>query len=325
MPTPKSFELAHPIYLDTPMLISFLAALDDGVYYTSEVAEKVGKSRKSDGEASAGIKIPSLASLLGLSLSVSGKYSRQSADDQNVESKFVREHTSASLFNRLRSRLHADNLVTFVGPEDPLSKVQPGTLIETRGTIETDPMRTIVDFLKSIWPFVETEQEKAPQLPSVKRSQRRNMSPEQIAQLEELEAKQNAASAAAEEQRQTMKLVEMMEKDMDSSPILDLVLTNETISGLIAAKREFFGGEVAASMLGGNFSLLGKVTAVDPRNDAHTSVIRRGAMSTVVNTGIVPMLEAMRENFQQNGIQLAVPEPYIKGPYVQVIPLAIFV
>jgi hypothetical protein len=47
-----SAELMHPIYLDTPMLISFLATIDDGVYFTSEVAEKVADTRKSGGEGS---------------------------------------------------------------------------------------------------------------------------------------------------------------------------------------------------------------------------------------------------------------------------------
>ncbi|MEU0462488.1 hypothetical protein ABZ215_00630 [Amycolatopsis sp. NPDC006131] len=325
MPDQDSFELAHPIYLDTPMLVSFLAALDDGVYYSSEVAEKLGKTRKSDGEISGAAKLPSLASLLGLNLSASGKYSRQGAEDQNVESKFVREHTSASLFNRLRSRLHSDGLVQIISPDVDIAEVRPGALIEVTGTIETDPMRTIIDFFQSLWPFIEGEHEKTQVLPAVKRTQRRNMSPERRAELEALEVQQALAKEAFEEQQQTMKLVDMMKSDLESSPIVDLVLRNERVSGLITASREFFGTEVAAALLGGTFSLVGKVAAVNPRQDAETPVIRRGAMSTVINTGVVPMLELMRQNFEDHNIQLSVPDPFIKGPCLQVIPLAIFV
>src|SRR5689334_9749319 len=91
--------LAHPVYLDVPMMVSFLATLDDGVTYTSEVAEKLTSSKQGEGEGAVKIGIPSLAQWLGLNLGADGKYRKRSASDETVESRLVREHTSASLFN----------------------------------------------------------------------------------------------------------------------------------------------------------------------------------------------------------------------------------
>lgn len=110
-------ELTHPIYLDTPMMISFLATVDDGVSFSSEVAETVADTRKAAGEGSGEAKLPGLASLLGLSLSASGKYARESAEDQTTESKFVRQHTAASLFNRLRVRLKQEGILSLSHPQ----------------------------------------------------------------------------------------------------------------------------------------------------------------------------------------------------------------
>jgi hypothetical protein len=99
--------LAHPVYLDVPMMVSFLATLDDGVAYTSEVAERLASTKEGEGEGTAKAGIPSLAQWLGLSLSAEGRYRRRSLNDESVEARLVREHTSASLFNILRQRLEA--------------------------------------------------------------------------------------------------------------------------------------------------------------------------------------------------------------------------
>lgn len=298
------------------MLVSFLAALDDGVSYTSEVAEKHAESRKSGGEGTAAVKIPSLASLLGLNLSANGRYSRDRANDQSTESKFVREHTSASLFNRLRTRLHADGLVTPVNDPTSVSSIKTGTIVEMAGQFSTDPMRAIVDFARKILPFIEGSQDPTPS--PANRSQRRSMSQEQLASLE-------AAEQGAAEWQEFMRMIELVENDLDSSPLLDLVVKCEHISGIVTANREFFGSEVSAALVGGRFSLLGKVTAIDIREDAHTPVIRRGALGTIVSSGIVPMITNLRDQFSEQGIETELPDAHIDGPYLQVIPLAIFV
>jgi hypothetical protein len=315
------FELAHPIYLDTPMLVSFLAALDDGVSYTSEVAERQAEGRKSGGEGSANVKLPSLASLLGLSLSASGKYARDKTSDQSTESKFVREHTSASLFNRLRSRLHSDGLVVTVNDGSSLASMKAGSLIETAGRFSPDPMRTIVDFTKNIWPYIEGNRQNSAAR-SRNRSQRRNLPPHE---REVIAAAERTAAEEEEAQAQTMRMVQIVENELGASPVVDLVLHQKSFSGIVTANREYFGSEVAASLVGGQFSLIGKVTAVDSSEDARTPIIRRGALGTVLSTAVVPLLQSMRDAWAEGGADVEIPDAYINGPYIQVIPLAIFV
>lgn len=320
------FELAHPIYLDTPMLVSFLAALEDGVAFTSEVAEKQAQTKKSGGEGSVGVKLPSLASLLGLSLAANGKYSRDSGSDQSTESKFVREHTSASLFNRLRSRLHADGLVKKIGEDDPVDALGSGDIVELSGQFEVTPMRILVDFLKSVYPFAAEESAKVIAATSeVKRNQRRNMTPEQLAELEVREAAQQALLEQAKENEATMRMVKIIESDLDSSPVVDLIFRQSRVAGLATASREYFSSEVAAALVGGRFTMLGKVTAVDLRDDAKTSVVRRGGLGPFAKSLVVPLVDQMRENWEATGIEIELPNVHIDGNFIQVIPLAIFV
>ena len=107
--------------------------------------------------------------------------------------------------------------------------------------------------------------------------------------------------------------------------MVDLVFRSPGISGLITANREYLSDDVTAALIGGQFRVLGKVTAVDTSADAETLVVRRGAMGAIAEASVLPMLEQMQENSRESGLNLDLPEGKITGPYVQVIPLAIFV
>jgi hypothetical protein len=63
--TSEAKRLLYPTYLDVPMLIDFVASLDDGVSFSSEVAEKIDRSRKGAGEANASARTPQYCEFAG--------------------------------------------------------------------------------------------------------------------------------------------------------------------------------------------------------------------------------------------------------------------
>jgi hypothetical protein len=146
--------LAHPVYLDTEMLISFLASLEDGVSYSSEVAERYTAAKDREGEGTGRVSLPSIATLLGLTLSAEGRYKRRSSAEEGVESKFVREHTAASLFNRLRLRLaEMPDALIRVQSSDAFSDLTTGRLVEIQGEIIGNPLKQILDLLAALGPY----------------------------------------------------------------------------------------------------------------------------------------------------------------------------
>lgn len=316
-------QLAHPIYLDTPMLISFLAAVDDGVAFSSEVAETVGDSRKSTGETSGEAKIPGLAALLGLSLSATGRYGRENSADQTTESKFVRQHTAASLFNRLRFRLTQSGAIKTIDAEydpDALS-LEPGDLVTISGKVEVSPLQVLVKTFQALLPFFTQSNGDLPALPN--RDRQRSMTPQQAAEFEQLKEQREAAIQQREQMKETESIVSLVQNDIDASPVVDLVLRSEAMSVLITANRENFSDDVSAALLGGTFRLIGKVTAVNNSVDAETDVIRRGAMGAIARGAVLPLLQLADSS--GSGLALDVPEPTIRGRHLQVIPLAIYV
>src|SRR6266540_3157336 len=56
----KQLDLVHPVYLDVPMLVSFLAALEGGISFENEVTEQLLAGRESGGEASGKMGLPSI-------------------------------------------------------------------------------------------------------------------------------------------------------------------------------------------------------------------------------------------------------------------------
>lgn len=322
----KKVQVMHPVYLDTPMLVSFLATLDDGVFFESEIAERVGATGKSGSQVDGSAKLPSLATLLGLSLSASGRYSRDRTQEQSTESKFVRQHTSASLFNRLRVRLHEDGLLQTVDGATSLENVAPGSIVEISGNISESPVKGLIELMNSIWPFMEEDNSGSGKMrTSPNRSERRQLTSEQQAQLEAARLVQQAAELKREEMQQTRRLVDLVERDLAQSPVVDLLLVGDGVSALVTASREYLSDEVTASLVGGMFFLLGKVTSIDTAEDAETIVIRRGAMGAIAEATILPMLENMGEVARGAGLTVDFPSGKIIGPYMQIIPLAIFV
>src|ERR1700680_4428832 len=90
-------ELVYPVYLDVPMLISFLAALEGGVSLEDQSTSRLSRSSGSEREGKIRAGLPSILSLL--SLDMSGRLSAKSEDQTGEETVAVRRHTEASLFN----------------------------------------------------------------------------------------------------------------------------------------------------------------------------------------------------------------------------------
>ena len=122
--------MVHPVYLNASMMLDFLADFDDGVSFTSDVAQRVEMVRKGGGEVggTAGV-----ADLVGLSLSSTGKLTRERSQNETTENKLVREHTVASLFNRLRNKLDETGDVVKMTRESLVDGLEVGTLVEVTG------------------------------------------------------------------------------------------------------------------------------------------------------------------------------------------------
>jgi hypothetical protein len=142
--SPAAPGLFHPVYLDVPMMISFLAALRDGVAFEDTMTRRDSQSTSRERDASARVRLPSLGSLLGFD--ASGRMASSHQGETSEEVMAVRRHTEASLFNALYAALTEDGVLRDVSEPADLAHIAPGNVIELSGDFIGNPLESVVAF-----------------------------------------------------------------------------------------------------------------------------------------------------------------------------------
>ena len=320
-------ELVHPVYLDTPMMISFVAALEGGVAYGDERTQRSLATTDRNKEAGGRFAIPVLSSLL--SLDMSGRLATKDTKEGEEEIKVVRRHTEASLFNLLRHRLVADGHITMVERSSSLAELQPGQLIELGGEVVGNPLEQLFGVMRRILPLGLDEDElRKPRKTNKQRSPGNARSGNPAKRAQAAQAKELAAHAGVDEEEEEMSLEDIvrmlfiMRDDLDDATVRDVVLTGpDDLKAVLTLSTEFLTDRTRDSLLGGRFKVLGKVTSVLPEGEI-INLTRRTALGIAgpeLARGLVAGFASDNDVFVEIG------DPIVEAPALQILPLALFV
>lgn len=302
-------RLLHPVYLDTPMLVSFVAAAEGGIAFQSEETEKgaTETDRTRDAMVRARAGLPALASLIGLDMS--GRYGRKDQEQESKETRVVRQHTEASLFNLLRHELVAQGCVTTIVRAGQLDDVDIGDLVEVTGDIIGNPLQQMLDLFFQILPYLGYDAETL-----MKPKKRKDPA-----------KSGNPAVRAGESQiddEDTLRLIATMRGDLESSSMRDLLLLGpDDIRAVLVLSTEFLTPAAADRLLGGRFTVIGKITRVliPPESINLTRRTALGMAGPDVAQELVTTFTSDQELFVEIG------DPVVEPPAVQLLPLAVFV
>ena len=114
-------KIAHPLYLDVPMLTSVLATLEDG--------------------------LPKSAALETLGIDLEGRVG--ASLEATAGHAIAQRHTVASLFNQVRSKL-GDSVRSLASPKD-LDAVQDGDFVELSGTLVRSPIYEFITVMERLF------------------------------------------------------------------------------------------------------------------------------------------------------------------------------
>ncbi|WP_155768484.1 DUF6414 family protein [Mycobacterium colombiense] len=304
----------HPIYIDTPMLLSFLATLEDGYSMSTSISKKDTQSQQGETTVGGEGGLKNIASLLGLQITLSGQYARKKASESDVEETLVREHTAASMFNKLYGLFKEGGILIRVDQLEGLAALRPGHIVEISGNVKENPIEFLFDTLKQVVPIVAMVQNlQQQQLQAA--SRQGNPKP----------AKGAAPKAANQPQldmTQTAAFIEQLRSDISSGPVTDIVLDAGFCRVIITASREFLTDAGRAALVGGSFTTLGKVTAAGLDQSDSVSIVRRGSLAAFaeIQQRMGSLIQSSRQQFTAE-----MPDTTIMGPYVQIMPLAIYV
>jgi len=254
-------DLVHPVYLDVPMMVSFLAAVEGGVSFEDQSKTVEGSQDTREREAGGGIKLPSLLSVL--SMDVSGRLKNSGTDSTTSEVTTVRRHTEASLFNALRTRLRTSGAIIELTSVGQLDDLQTGELVEIVGQVNGNPLQHVLDLLATFAPYLGIDLDGAKSSPA--------------------KPKQNKQRAVAPADEDTfgpeeIRLFQTMRADLDNASVRDLVLDGpDDVKAVLTLSREFLSKTGEEYLLGGRFTTLAKVTRV-LANDELINLTRRTAI-----------------------------------------------
>lgn len=288
------------------MLLSLVAMVEDGVSMSREVTETIGSSRNGslslDGDGGSG----PLLTILGMNVGLEGSAQGDLARDKELQKTYVLQHSFASLFGKLFEYLEANEYVR-TNPE--VSSLEPGELVCFTATVNENPVDAIAELIRKVQKVATTV---APDLSGKSRGAKKKvnqLSGEEAAQKENLEM--------------AGRLSDLLGQESEESPLTDLLAVGDRFKALLTADREYFTAASRASIIGGRFQILGKVSYVEPDNDSCVSLGRRTMLAQVLeHTG---GMKDIQQGFSEFIGTQDVPALTIKGPFVQVLPLAIFI
>lgn len=335
----KPIELVYPIYLDTVMMSGFLAALEDGIAYDADItSQKVGK-RNVGGEVEGNAKLPSFISILGIDMR--GKLSGAVSAENNEEVKLLRKHTEASLLIRLRHKLN--NQITRIDSIGDLTKITHGSLIESSGTILRNPLVAALDAIVGTLDVfgieLDTQQQKtqikpAQSPPVARRNNGKPNKPNTVtatisdnqAGPEPMTLRQQIDQLTANDETMfSLRLMNRMRIDLLEANILDVVMypvQKDNRPVVISLSKEFITAYTMQHIISGQFTVLGKVTRVIDTGET-LSLYQRAAYSYLNLDDLVTNL-TLPPN-RNNPFQSLENASVLKGPVIQVLPLAIYV
>ena len=322
-------ELVYPIYLDVPMMTSFVAALEDGIAYGSDVVRWEDQRQSSGKEATAGVGIPRVSILSSLfNFDLRGKITGAGEAGSGEEVTLVRRHTEASLFMRLRQSLIERQLVSTVTSVDDLeqlSQAKQGSLVEIAGQIYRSPLSETLEAVFRILNMlgVEISEDSSPQ-PATQNNQGQKKGGQNKRQNQVQSAPQVGGVELGEDSLFGLRIAQRVKDDLQESKILDAILRPSDVEGLtvvLSLALDALPEGALDNVLSGRFTVLGKVTRI-VEGEEEISLYQRSALRYFMdNSEFESAFTSIGQGF---GLNIADNPSSVGAPAVQLMPLAIY-
>lgn len=305
----QEMDLVHPLYLDVPMMISFLAALEGGgvAFEGEELARAATAEDRSKG-ASGRVGLPAISALFGIDLT--GRLESGSKEEESRETKVLRRHTESSLFNLLRHRLLAEQRVRHISDATD-EAIQTGDLVELEGDYIGNALQGIVDLFLKLLPYTDLEEEAKQR----KKNPKKSGNPAVRAEA----ASQN--SDDEDDPASVLRMMRIVHDDLESSAVEDVVLQGSSdFQAVLTLSREFLPAETQQQMMAARLRVLGKVSRVLHDGEI-INLTRRTALGV---TGPSAAQELVSSVMDLGEGHFSFGDPVVEAPALQIQPVAVF-
>lgn len=294
----SSNMLIIPVYLNQKFVFDLLAMLQGGISTVTAITKTDSLSKTDQDRISAGFGLSEAFSTL-LKIDLSGNKSRSSTTEGGGTSSEERVHTPASLFYQLRRVLVEKNYLTELLPDKPPIS---GDFIEFEGTLRRNPIVETLDSLVSMMEIAKMFEESPPH----KGKNDRNS---QVSEYEKMK-------------KQMSSLLESL-KAGDTVDLTASDLKTEH-TAVVTVETSFLNDPMMSDLVDGQFKVIGKVVRSVTDKSQHINLLRKTALSKMPPQLLSQLFSSLESLNSEQGFDIPRLEWEVKGPAIQVLPIAIY-
>lgn len=293
-------DLPIALYLNQRLTFDLLASLEDGFSHFKSIQTTVAgeSSTKMSGE----LGVSNVFALLGVEFGSSrrtGQKRSESATEEIV-------HTPASLFARLRRDLRLRELVRCITSSSNLALIQPGEFVEFEANLRKSPFLELLSAFSILVPLMELAEPSTDQTARSGRGKKTNVS-----------QRSQAQDSPATIKRQ----IDLFLSAVTAEGSHDLIAEVGEMRIVLTTEPDYFIDPSMNDTIDGTFRVFGKTTRIIPDDTEGISLLRKTALGKFGD--VVGELGSALASTQSSGFTGPV-ETEIRGPAMQVIPIAIF-
>lgn len=267
-------ELLYPFYLDTDMSMAFAAALAGGVALESEQLARVEDASRAVRSLRSSLRLFGVG---GVDAGGSGSVS----SGTTTEATLVRRHTAHSVFIDLYEELRSTGRLV---AQPKIEDLKVGALVSMQLQPAVAPLRRVIEqilrLLDVMAPMLGSFDD--PEPAPVSRQDRRQRARE-AAKGSEPSSEEESGLDALRGMRQ---LCVALRDDLEHSGMIDVVVAAEEGPGIVLTLDKRFADQTTLELLHtSNFTVVGKVTHLWPRDDDVVLLYRRSVISLVPALG----------------------------------------
>lgn len=300
-------DLCLPIYLDQQIVFDMLAVLEDGLVNVSQVRNTSGQSdsKGNSVNASFGARVVDF-----FNISIGGTHHVEETDTQQKEICETKTYTAASLFCRLRKQLKQEGLVYEIKEANQLCALSSGSFVEIQVRLEKSPVVEILDRIFKIMEMAIVFQNPSTTQPVSQRG-KTGSSP------------RNPTPDPQEKKFQQFKNFHEQMTESDSIEIIGNSVLTPKITVVVSMNRNSFV-KSESEFIGNVFSIFGKAAYVIPPDENDSiNLLSRTPLASIDASQIQKIFSTI-EGAREMGIVLPDVVTEVKGPALQIIPIAVF-
>ena len=290
-------KLIVPVYLNQRTVFDLIAMLKGGLSTVTSVTQTESDNKSNQGEISSKLGTGGVLSSL-LKVDLSGNLASTDTQDSGVVSSEERVHTPASLFYQLRNLLYENEMIYKM--DDRIGA--PGSFVEFEGQLNRNPIIESLDIFFEFGKFAIGIDNTTPAKRS-RKSQTKDVGSNEV-----------------------LKMLKGLLELLKAGDTVDLVGIgiNGNFSAVITLETGYLNDPMMSDLVDGQFKVLGVIVKSIHDESDSINLLRKTAFSKLppdVMGGFFETLKNLRDEHEFDISPLGIE---VKGPTIQILPVAIF-